>query len=251
MSSFRQSVDTSRLFVGDLAKLETLLNVIGTKTVIPAQNRALNRIKRSLSSKAVPIAARTANLSNYHIKRKVPAKFQHNATPKVPRAKITLRRTDMAAISLFARASNSRKGASNTYRKGDLDKAAIEKAMLRSRKSKQKTLKVGKGKTARTYRGAFIAQGKRRASDPKYNDYVQKKYGAGRNVLAGKYFHVLKRVGPKPYPLDVISIPIKKPLTNAFRAASRIVFRRGGQAQKEFTSSYKFEILKYTGALRK
>jgi hypothetical protein len=245
----RSVVSLGPAFNKNVEFLITTLEKMGKKgAIVNATNRGINKIKAKIVSDAVPRAARGANLSNYHIRRKIPANMQHNALPKLPRAKITVRRTDMAAISLFARPTKSRAGASNVYKKGDLDTGAIEQAINRGKKSK--VLKVGKGKSARNFTGAFISKGTRRETDPKYDQYVTKSLGAGRKVLRGRFYQVLKRVGSNPYPLDVVKIPLKAALTGSFRAASRTVIRPGGAGAKLMQHEVYTELKRQTGTLK-
>ena len=245
----KRSLSVEDAFDKDINTLINALNALGDKKMIAlATNRGINRVRKTLTSNAVPRAARSANLMAYHIRRKIPAKFGHNATPKIPQAKITIRRTDMAAISLFAKPTNSRKGAAIAHKRGDLDIGAIAQASNRGRHSK--AIKIGKGKSARTFTGAFISQGKRRATDPQYNDYVMRSLGAKKNVLAGRFYQVLKRVGPKPYPLEVVKIPLKAALTGSFRAATRSVIRPGGAATKIMDASFRHAVKTKLGISR-
>lgn len=226
--------------------IKTLEKMGKQGAIVNATNRGINKIKAKIVSDAVPRAGRSANLTNYHIRRKVPANMQHNALPTFPRAKITVRRTDMAAISLFARSAKSRKG---EYKKGDLDTGAIEQALKRGKNNK--VLKVGKGKSARNYTNAFISKGERRQTDAKYDQYVTKSLGAGRKVLKNRYYQVLKRVGAKAYPLDVVKIPLKAALTGSFRAASRSVIRQGGPAAKLMRHEVYTELKRQTGTFKR
>lgn len=240
-------VSLSPAFDKNIELLIQTLEKMGKKNaILVATNRGINKIKAKIVSDAVPRAARGANLTNYHIRRKVPANMQHNALPNFPRAKITVRRTDMAAISLFARSSKSRIG---EYKKGDLDTSAIDQAINRGKKNK--VLKVGKGKSARSYTNAFISKGKRRETDPKYDEYVTKSLGAGRKVLKNRFYQVLKRVGKNAYPLDVVKIPLKAALTGSFRAASRSVVRQGGPAAKLMRHEVYTEIKRQTGTFKR
>lgn len=242
----RNSLAANQLFDKELTKIVKMLGALGGKElVIRAKSRGINVAKRALVSNAVPRAARTARVNPYHIRRKMPEKFQHNANKKIPRAKITIRRTDMAAISLFARGANSRVNAKVTYKRGDLDISAITAAIARGQKGQG--VKVGKGKAARTYPGAFISKGQRRQNDPKYDQYVQDKLGAKSKKLKNKHWQVLKRQGPKPFPLDVIKIPLRATLTGSFRAAARTVWRPGGQAGKAMKQSFVYAMKKQLG----
>ncbi len=240
-------VSLDNAFNKNIESLIIALEKMGKQgAVLNATNRGINKIKAKIVSDAVPRAARGANLTNYHIRRKVPANMQNNAVPSFPRARITVRRTDMAAISLFARSAKSRLG---EYKKGDLDTGAIKQAMAKGKKSK--VIKIGKGKSARTYTNSFISKGKRRETDPKYNDYVTRAYGAGRKVLKNRHYQVLKRIGSNPYPLDVVKIPLKAALTGSFRAASRTVIRPGGPAAKLMEHEIYTELKRQTGTFKR
>lgn len=245
--SLRRQLELDNAFNKDIDYLiDALIGMGKPDAMVKATNRGINKIKGRIVSRAVPKAAISANLSKYHIRRKLPASFQHNATPKRPRAKITVRRTDMAAISLFARPTNSRKG---EYKKGDLDKNAIATAKRQAKHGK--VLKVGKGKHARTYTSAFISKGTRREQDPKYDEYLTKRFGAGKKVLRDRYFHVLKRVGAKPYPLDVVKIPLKHAMTGAFRFSARAVLAKNGQAAKLMGHEVLTEVKRQTGTFKR
>ena len=226
-----------------------LFNDLGDITAPTVAARTINKVATRIKSQAVPKAASMASVDPYHIRRKMPHKAQHKARPynpagKEPRAKITIMRGDMSAISLFMAVRKSR-AKNNMTIKGKLNVGAIYAASKKG--ERQKGVTVGKGRYARSIPGAFIKKGAKRARDPAYNNYVMKKHGAGSNVLKGKYYQVLARKGAKPYPLEVLKIPLAKAVTNAFGKTARDMYRADGLAAKLFAHEVKREIKKLTG----
>jgi len=211
--------------------------------------RTVNKIATRVISGAVPKASKMASVDPYHIRRKMPKRAQFKATKnnpagKQPRAKITVTRGEMSAISMFMAVRKSRAKNTNIV-KGKLDMSALNNAAEQGRG--QKGVTVGKGRFSRSYPGAFIQNGKARATNPAYNKMLVEKYGAGKNVLAGKHFQVLQRKGKKPYPLKVLKIPMHKAITNAFGKSARDIYRAGGLASQLFEHEVKREINKMTG----
>lgn len=226
-----------------------LFNDLGDITAPTVAARTINKIATRITSQAVPKAAKMASVDPYHIRRKMPRKAQHRARPynpagKEPRAKITVMRGEMAAISMFMAVRKSR-AKSNMTLKGKLNKADIHAARKKGEKTKGVT--IGKGRYSRSIPGAFIQSGIKRATDPAFNKKVVSKYGAGKNVLAGKHYQVLARKGSKPYPLEVLKIPLARAVTNAFGKTARDMYRPGGLAAKLFEHEVKREIKKLTG----
>lgn len=226
-----------------------LFNDLGDIVAPTVAARTINKVATRIKSQAVPKAAAMASIDPYHIRRKMPYKAQHKARPynpagKEPRAKITIMRGDMSAISLFMAVRKSR-AKNNMTVKGKLNIAAIHAAAKQGQS--QRGVTVGKGRYARSIPGAFIQNGGRRARDPAYNDYVTKKLNAGKNVLKGKYYQVLQRKGKKPYPLNVLKIPLARAVTNAFGKTARDMYRPGGLASSLFEYEVKREIKKLTG----
>jgi hypothetical protein len=226
-----------------------LFNDLGEITAPTVAARTINKVATRITSQAVPKAAKMASVDPYHIRRKMPHKAQHKARPynpagKEPRAKITVMRGDMSAISLFMAVRKSR-AKNNMTLKGKLNVAAIHSAAKQGKN--QKGVTVGKGRYSRSIPGAFIQNGIKRATNPAYNNHVVQNLGAGANVLKGKHYQVLKRKGKKPYPLDVLKIPLAKAVTHAFGKTARDMYRPGGLASQLFEHEVKREIKKLTG----
>jgi hypothetical protein len=57
---------------------------------------------------------------------------------------------------------------------------------------------------------AFVANGKRRTSDPAYEKRLQKRYSLSSPVLRGNNYQVMRRTGKKAYPVEVVKVEIDK-----------------------------------------
>ena len=239
----RQPIHTQAQGVMDL------FDDLGEITAPTVAARSINKVATRITSKAVPKAARLASVDPYHIRRKMPHKAQHKARPynpagKEPRAKITVMRGEMAAISLFMSVRNV-KTRKNNLNRGKLNAGALRAAAKQGKT--QKGVTVGKGRYARSIPGAFISNGLRRTTDPAYNKFIEKKYGAGKSGLKGRNYQVLKRKGKKPYPLEVLKIPLSRSVTTAFGKTARDMYRPGGLASQLFEHEVRREIKKLTG----
>lgn len=215
-------------------KLIKALGTLNFKAVPQAAARAINQTARELRSHGTKDAAARANVKDFHIRRKLHKRRQYAAKPFKNKlaARVWVGLDNPTAISMFMNA-----------RTGELNADKILK------QKKGRGVKVPGRSQPFTFPKAFVSKGDRRARDPAYSAYLQKRYKAGANVLKGKYWQVLQRTGSRPYPLKVHHIPIKRQVIEAFRSHASQLYKPGGRAAQELNRQLMLALSQQLGKI--
>lgn len=143
-----------------------------------------------------------ALIEKHHLQRRFPKRLQKAARKGQP-AIIHAKLSDFPAIELLRK-------------KGDSSKSIRAVAMTLARQARETPGVTIGSRYPRSYPGAFIADGTARVRNPEYNSYLMKRYGIKTPVLRGNV-QVMKRTGKAAYPVEVVKIPLARPMRQALR----------------------------------
>lgn len=213
-------------FKGRTLKAVNNLNLLSTKIVPEAGRKAANDLKSRVMRETLKTTETAAQVEKHHIKRYFPKKLQKPARLGQP-AIIHAKLADMPAINLFRKEKQSMKDA----------KPSAMAAGLAGRASSGVT---APGTYARSYPGAFIADGSRRQSNAAYNAMLVRRYGIKPPVLKGNP-QIMRRTGKPAYPVEIVKVPLARPLRLSLRqnAVSALKRDSAGFVNRRLLESYR------------
>jgi hypothetical protein len=223
------SSEAKRMFAEIDARHDHLLN----KAMPIAMKLTMDSVLAQARTKSIGYIRNRAKVPRWVIARKLPTKLQRKASLKdfYRRGKMTSKSqiilSDVQGITILSKKASGAGG-------GSAPPVVDQSKMARLAQS-TKGIKLGK---AGNYPNAFVADGKRRETDPKYNQRLISKLGAGPKVLRGKHWQVLQRDGSAAYPVSPITIPIAKYAGVALRRYSKAIFNSKGVAIYESKEKY-------------
>ena len=221
--------DSAKMFAEINARHEHLL----MKAMPIAMKLTMDSVLAQARTKAIAYVRNRAKVAKWIVARKLPTKLQRKASLKdfYQRGKMTSKShiilSDIQAITILSKKAGGAGGAASP--------PIVDGSIMAKLAKSKNGVSLGK---AGKYPKAFVTDGKRRETDPKYNAYLIRKLGAGPKVLRGKYWQVLEREDESAYPVKPVTIPIAKYAGVALRRYTKAVYNSKGPAIFESKQKY-------------
>lgn len=200
----------TKLFQQQTRKAIQNLTELSHKIVPTAGAKAANVLKRRVMTESLRAIESDALIEKHHIQRRFPKRLQKAARVGEP-AIIHAKLSDFPVIELLRQ-------------KGKNSKSTRATAMALARLSRSTPGVTLPGRYPRSYPGAFIADGTARLNNPAYNQRIMQRYGIKSPVLKGNV-QVMKRTGKAAYPVEVVKIPLERPMRQHLRRTAVSMLR--------------------------
>lgn len=199
-----------RSFQQQTTKAIQNLSDLSHKIVPNAGAKAANVLKRRVMTESLKALESEALIEKHHLQRRFPKRLQKAARKGQP-AIIHAKLSDFPVIELLRK-------------KGEKSKSTRAVAMALARQARETPGVTIGSRYPRSYPGAFIADGSARIRNPEYNNRLMRTYGIKSPVLRGNV-QVMKRTGKPAYPVEVVKVPLARPMKQQLRRQAVLQLR--------------------------